>query len=423
MKHKKTVLAVLSLALALLMALSSVGNMAPTQVMAKESDEIREQLDEVKSERAEVQASMKALNKDIDNNKSEIEKMAAEKAVIDQEIGLLSQEILLINQEIATYGLLIADKQDELDAAQKKLDDLTAKNKERIRTMEEDGNLSYWSVLFRANDFADLLDRLNMIEEIASADRRRLEEMRVARQTVKTAQDELNEEKAAVELVKLELEEKQTLLAQKRVEADKKLIQLNSRNEEFLEMLEKAEAAEGELLKEIAQLEKEYNAAKKEEDEATRPIWGPVSGGATTGTKPPASVTNGLTWYMPCSYIALTSPWGWRIHPVYGYPRYHDGVDLANYQGTPIYATRAGTVTIATYSDSAGYYVSVNHGDGFSSQYMHMTHYVVVPGQKVEGGQLLGYMGSTGVSTGPHLHFAIWYNGSSVNPADYLNFK
>ena len=128
--------------------------------------------------------------------------------------------------------------------------------------MEEDGTLSYWSVLFRANDFADLLDRLNMIEEIASADRRRLEDMRVARQTVKAAQDELNEEKAAVELVKLELEEKQTLLAQKRVEADKKLIQLNARNEEFLEMLEKAEAAEGELLKEIAQLEKEYNAAK-----------------------------------------------------------------------------------------------------------------------------------------------------------------
>jgi Skp family chaperone for outer membrane proteins len=127
MKHKRILLAILSLALVLVLTLSSVGNVAPTQVMAKESDEIREQLDEVKAERADIQSSMQALNKDIDNNKSEIEKMAAEKAIIDQEIGLMSQDILLINQEIATYGLLIADKQDELDAAQKKLDELTAK--------------------------------------------------------------------------------------------------------------------------------------------------------------------------------------------------------------------------------------------------------------------------------------------------------
>jgi murein DD-endopeptidase MepM/ murein hydrolase activator NlpD len=102
----------------------------------------------------------------------------------------------------------------------------------------------------------------------------------------------------------------------------------------------------------------------------------------------------------------------------------HNGIDMACAQGTPIYATRAGTVTTASYqAGGAGYYVTVNHGDGFSSTYMHLTHYVVSKGDYVTAGQTLGYVGSTGASTGPHLHFGIFYNGSSVNPADYVDFS
>ena len=95
-------------------------------------------------------------------------------------------------------------------------------------------------------------------------------------------------------------------------------------------------------------------------------------------------------------------------------------MDLAGPQGTPIVASRSGTVTIAKYSNSAGYYVTINHGDGFSSVYMHMTNYTVSVGQKVSQGQLIGYMGSTGISTGPHLHFGIALNGTYVNPAYYV---
>ena len=105
---------------------------------------------------------------------------------------------------------------------------------------------------------------------------------------------------------------------------------------------------------------------------------------------------------------------------MYGYKKFHYGVDLAASSGTPIKATRAGTVTVAKYSSSAGYYVTLDHGDGFSSQYMHMTHYIVKKGQKVDAGQVIGYVGSTGASTGPHLHFSILYKGSHVNPAKYI---
>ena len=121
------------------------------------------------------------------------------------------------------------------------------------------------------------------------------------------------------------------------------------------------------------------------------------------------------------SNYRLTSAFGMRLHPVLKYYRMHNGIDLAAEQGTPIYATRAGKVTVASYqAGGAGNYVSINHLDGFSSIYMHMTHYVVSVGQSVKAGQLIGYVGSTGISTGPHLHFGISYAGSYVNPLAYL---
>ena len=123
---------------------------------------------------------------------------------------------------------------------------------------------------------------------------------------------------------------------------------------------------------------------------------------------------------MPCSYVKLTSPFGNRESPTAGASTYHQGVDLAAPQGTPVYASRAGRVTVAGYGSAAGYYVSINHLDGYSSMYMHLNNYVVSSGQTVSAGQLIGYVGSTGVSTGPHLHFGISYAGTYVNPLAYI---
>ena len=110
---------------------------------------------------------------------------------------------------------------------------------------------------------------------------------------------------------------------------------------------------------------------------------------------------------------------------MYGTWKFHSGVDLAGPQGTPIVATRDGTVTMAKtgYNGGNGNYVTINHGDGFSSSYLHMLeNRQVSKGQSVKAGQIIGYMGSTGISTGPHLHFTIYYNGATVNPASYLSF-
>jgi murein DD-endopeptidase MepM/ murein hydrolase activator NlpD len=148
-----------------------------------------------------------------------------------------------------------------------------------------------------------------------------------------------------------------------------------------------------------------------EPEETTKP---------TEETKPQETKPAEESWALPIYYTAFTSAFGYRTDPVYGGSAYHYGVDLAAPTGTPIYASRSGTVSTATYDGSCGYYVQINHGDGYRSIYMHMTHYVVSAGQYVSRGQVIGYCGSTGKSTGPHLHFGISYNGSYVNPANYI---
>ena len=130
---------------------------------------------------------------------------------------------------------------------------------------------------------------------------------------------------------------------------------------------------------------------------------------------------DGKTWLTPITYDYLSSPFGYRIHPIYGDKRFHYGVDLAAPMHRPIVATRSGVVSVAAYEEGgAGYYVNINHMDGYVSRYMHMTHYIVYAGQYVQAGQVIGYCGTSGGSTGPHLHFGIYKNGTAVNPAQYI---
>lgn len=417
MKKRQLLSTAVSALLALVLILSPFSNLKPLQVNAASSSELKSQLDALKKDEKELEKEMESISKQIAENQTEIQKIAAEKSAIDQEISVLYQQIMNLNQQIITYGLLIADKQDELDAAQARLDELNEKNKERIRAMEEDGNLSYWSVLFKANSFADLLDRLNMIEEIAAADQRRLKEMSEAAEVVAAAQQALTEEKAALEATRAELDGMMATLQEKRAQADALLAELNAKGEVFEAMMDEVESQEEELLAEIAKTEKAWNEQKKKEEAASRPSYN------TSGGKAPTlQEMNGITWYVPCSYTRVSSPYGWRIHPVYKTWKFHSGIDLAASSGTPIYASRSGTVTTAKYHYSAGNYVTINHGDGFSTSYLHMTHYIVKAGEQVKQGQLIGYVGSTGVSTGAHLHFTVYYNGETVNPANYIKF-
>ncbi len=127
-----------------------------------------------------------------------------------------------------------------------------------------------------------------------------------------------------------------------------------------------------------------------------------------------------VTWVVPVTGYYISSPFGMRMHPILGYQRMHNGIDMACVTGTEIRATRAGKVIRAQWSDSAGYYVQIDHGDGFVSEYMHMTKYVVSVGDSVAAGQLIGFVGSTGLSDGSHLHFGISFEGGYVDPLKYV---
>lgn len=411
MKDRKFWVSLMAGILAGIMILSLLLSILPVRAnAAKSSSEIREEIDELEDEQMEIWIQMDELEAQQDENWETMEEMVAQKDNIDRQINLLNSEIENINTQIRYYAQLIAENQQELDDAQATLDELTARNKERIRAMEEEGTISYWSVLFRAKSFIDLIDRLNMMAEIQAADQRRLEEMAQATELVAQARAALEEEKAQLLVSRQELAAAQSVLEEKRAQADAILIELNAQRRELVDLYEEYEAMEAALSKEIADMEKEYTEQKRKEEEAAKPSTG---GGGSTAPNPGG-------WVTPCSYTVLTSAYGWRIHPITGKESFHNGVDLANVTGTPIYATRSGTVTVATYNSVYGYYVQINHGDGFSSLYGHMTHYIVSVGQTVSAGQIIGYMGSTGWSTGPHLHFTIYYNGSTVNPMNYI---
>lgn len=437
MKNRKFWISLLAGLLAGLMLMSLLVGILPKSASAASSGEIQNQIEDLKSQKAELQEQMAQLESRLADNVTEIEAVVNQKNILDQQIALLYSQMDNINEQISSYCVLIADKQDELDAAQTRLDELSEKYRDRIRVMEEEGSLSYWAVLFKASSFSDFLDRLNMIEEIAAADQRRLDEMRQAAQVVKQAQEALETEKAALEETRLELETTEKDLDAKRIEADALLNELISRGEEYEALLARRQDEQDSILANIALKEQEYNEAKDREYQQwlstsvppttqSQPNDPEPANGDEETTQPPSEETNPANsseWLIPCDYVYISSPFSdGRMHPILGYVRPHRGIDLAAYRGTPIIASRSGTVTTATYDDECGWYVIINHGDGFSSGYLHMLNYIVTPGQQVAAGEVIGYVGTSGLSEGYHLHFSIIHNGTYVNPAEYVDF-
>ena len=433
MKNRKRFVSILAGLMAALMILTLILSLLPTRASAASSSEIRKQINELKAQKKDIQAQIEDLKEQYQENENEIADIVARKNIIDQEIGLLHAQITNITEQISAFSVLVADKQDELDNAQSRFEQMNEDCKIRIRAMEEEGSLTYWEVLFKATSFSNLLDRLNMVEEIASSDMRRLQELSDAADAVETSRQELALEKEELDASKAELDETQATLDGKRQEADELIQELLSHAEELAALQEEKEKEDEELMAQIAEMEQAYNRAKEEEwlaYIATATTAAPTTQpGGSGGTESGGSSGGGNTssgssgWIRPCSYVKVTSPYGFREQPTAGASRFHQGIDLGAPAGTTIVATRAGTVTSAGYSNSLGWYVTINHGDGFSSMYGHMQGPAYVSsGSSVSQGQSIGGVGTTGISTGNHLHFAILYNGAYQNPASYVAF-
>ncbi|MDR0890202.1 MAG: peptidoglycan DD-metalloendopeptidase family protein [Oscillospiraceae bacterium] len=410
-KYRRIIVAVVAALLVLALVIPLV-----IQAFGANSSSIKQEISALQERAEEIAEEQERLDEEIAANKEETLSLVDKKSQIDRNIELTRLEVENINEQIRQYNLLIAEKQAELDELKVRQDELIASYKLRLRAMQEQGTTSYWSVIFQSSSFSDMLNSSAMVEEIARSDRLMIDNLRAVAEEMLTAKEELAAEKVLLEEKKIAQTEAEALLAQQRAEADAVLIELIENKELLLEEAEKYDEMESDLSAQIAQKEKDYlNAIHNEQNSGNS---GGGGGGGNSG-----GGGGSFRYPLPPGVSYVSSAYGYRVHPITGNYTFHTGVDLAASQGTAIYATKSGTVTGATYTYTYGNYVTINHGDGYSSLYGHMTHYVVSNGQYVEQGQVIGYVGSTGWSTGPHLHFNIYYNGSTVNPMNYITVQ
>lgn len=426
MRSSRTkIVRIISIVLAAVILLSLVSTALIVMVHAASSSEIKSKLADLRAKQAEIQKQSDELEKSIAENKDQTKTLVSQKAEIDQEMEMSRQKIENLNEQIQQLNLLIAEKQTELEASVAKEEALQKQYKARLRSMEETGSVSYWSILFRASSFSDLLDRVDMIREIAESDQLMLKQLSAATQAVETERADLEQQKLDLQQTEDDLAVEQAELETKRAKADTLITQMQAEYASLSDEFLAAEADEAAVREQIKKAETDYfNALAKEQAAAAAAAAAankPSSGSNSSSSSSSGGASSG-GFAFPLAYsTGVTCAYGPRVHPINGNKSFHYGVDLAAGMNTEIYATKSGTVTGATYGEANGYYVTINHGDGYSSIYAHMTNYVVSAGDSVKQGQLIGYVGTTGWSTGPHLHFEILYNGSNVNPMNYIS--
>ena len=389
------------------------GLLAP--VRAAQSQKILTELQKLREEQSGIQKKRTALSAEIAENKKQTQSVVEQKSDIDRQIELSNETIDNYNAQIQQYSLLIAEKQKELDEAELHETQLQEQYKARLRSMEETGTVSYWSILFKASSFSDLLDRVDMIHEIAKSDQLMMKKLSEATEAVQQSREELEQEQQQMQTARDELAAQEVELEMQRAEADALLLQIAEECEKMTAEYQGYLAQEDALSKQVAKAEKDYYQALAKEEAARL-----AELNKQNNYVPANKDSSGFLYPLPYR-VAITDSYGYRTHPVTGKKTtWHNGVDLAAGAGTAIYATKSGTVTTALRSDIWGNYVVINHGDGFSSLYAHMQGLIVKAGDYVKQGQTIGYVGSTGLSTGPHLHFTIYYNGADVNPMSYI---
>ena len=420
MDKRRKLVRTVCLILAAVLLLSLVSGALLMMANAASSAEIKKQLEALRNEQSDIQAHSKELEKSIQSNQQKTKSLVEQKADLDHQMELSRQAVNNLNEQIRQYSLLIANKQQELEASIADEEALMAQYRTRLRSIEETGSISYWSILFQASSFSDLLDRVDMIREVAESDRIMMDKLTAVTKKVEQEKAELQKELEQLEVTEAELSEKQAQMEAQRAESDKLILQMQDEYAILSEEYRTAEQAESKLNEKIKKAETEYFNALSKEEAARIAEQNRLNNNKVSANAPGATATGGFLFPLASSN-GVTCAYGPRIHPIYGYQSNHTGVDLGSSNGVAIYATKSGTVTSATYGEANGYYVTINHGDGFSSLYAHMTNYVVGAGDYVTQGQVIGYVGTSGWSTGPHLHFEILYNGANVNPMNYIS--
>jgi len=385
------------------------------------------EIDKLQAERDEIRRQKKDIQEQINALQSEMASVIDKKSALDEQNELNRQDIELINAQIELYDQMIEAKAQEVAEAVRAEEEQYAHYCARVRAMEETNTWTYMSFLFDAKSLTDFLGRLNDVTDIVRNDKHIKDEYIAAREAVEKVKAEYEAIQAEQEEHRAELLSEKAKLEQQIAAATKMIAELEEDIEAYKEAYEANEALESEVQEKIDKKVAELQAQKAAE-EAARRAWEEsqrklkeqqakaASGGGGGG-----GVSGGYySWPVPsCTYI--TSKFGYRVHPIFGTTKYHSGVDIAAGYGATIQAAAGGTVSIAEKSDSYGYYCVIYHSNGTTTLYAHMNEMPCVSvGSTVSAGQVIGYVGSTGWSTGPHCHFEIRVNGSCVDPLSYF---
>jgi len=397
--RNRRVARIIAIILALLMVFSVVwaaidALTAKAYVTQEEIDKLREEKKEYERRKQEIQSRMNTI---------EYEKMTevAKKSVLDDRIILTGMEIDNIDATIEFYVTLIKEKELEVVAAIEREDEQLRKYKTRVRDMEENGIITYLEIVFDSTDFSDLLARLDFVGDIMQADEKTYFNLIAAYDETIAAKEDL-------ELTKQEMEQEKILKEEKYVELQTQLTEAGA----LIEQIEASFETESAL----------YAAEAEEADRVQREINEKVEELRRQEAAAQASRVRGtgqLLWPCP-SGTGISSEYGVRLHPVHGVYRQHWGIDIPAAYGANIIASDSGSVIISEYNSSYGNYIVIDHGNGWTTLYAHMSSRAVSVGTAVNKGQVIGYIGTTGVSTGPHLHFEVSINGEKVDPVKYL---
>ena len=375
---------------------------AAEAVTQDEIDDLKQQQTELNSEKNDIKKRLDAIG---DDKAAALEK----KRLLDEECAVIQDEIDVYDAQIAAYDAQITQTEQEIAETEEKEKAQYELFCKRARATEESGRTSYWEIIFKATSVTDLLSRIDFVNEIMDYDRRVIQDLKDTRSELEEKKSTLEEAKAEQAAARETLVERKAELDERRSEADALVKEIQSQEGEYQDALDSIEAEEEEIQAMIV---------KKSEEMAAQ--GNPNTGNATTDVVTSWMGTGGYMWPEKASK-KITSPFGKRSSPGGIGSTNHKGVDIGGVgYTTQVLASKAGTVIVSQYSNSYGNYVVVSHGSGNTTLYAHMSSRSVSAGQYVQQGQVLGITGSTGNSTGPHLHFEITEGGVRVNPLNYL---
>ncbi|MGN0375293.1 MAG: murein hydrolase activator EnvC family protein [Butyrivibrio sp.] len=432
-KNYKKILLVVS---AFALAATQFGRMSYAPVMAVEQGDI----DEAKGDVAQKEEEIKKLKEELAALSSDIKSTQEYITQLDSMLSTLTAEVNECQAKVDAKQLEIEEKQAQIDAkqieinnTQVELENAQLEEKEqyeamshRIQYMYECGDESFLDMIFSAEDMSDLLGRSEYIANITEYDREQLKVLINTKENIdllltrlENEIKALDDEKVVLENEKKELDALVADAAQRQASVDAVLenkqntLQTLENQQAYTE--EQKAAAEQELRDQqaiLAALEAKWEEEKKNN---------PNAESDAQKTLETIGLSGGFTWPLP-GYNRITSEWGMRPNPVTGVYMLHDGFDISGYavNGKPIVAAYSGTVILSQYYWGYGNCVQISHGAGVVTLYAHCSSLAVKVGDVVQAGQVIGYVGSTGNSTGPHLHFSLFVQGQSVNPRAYL---